>query len=150
MRHAPLLLILSACGSSFPAQTCNYFNMSIQTAAGVNDSCLDYGQQILSYRTLFLSRFGGMSMDGWSFFISPLGNPKKDGSGPHAGYTEWNGLRGTITLSQHALDETPHELFHVKLGPDSRNHGELGWCSDLSPWEISQGLPDERAYLGCR
>lgn len=152
-----LVIFLVGCGS--PGGRCVDSGLPIETDEGVSASCEDIAGQLQALRVLFVRQFGQVPLTGFSVHVVAADTVYEDGAGKHAAWTNWsyrsypydyvpNG--GTVTISQHFIHQLfAHELLHVQLGPQSAQHVEPEWCLGLSPWEIQQGLQDERAYLGC-
>lgn len=154
------LTLLVGCGRTYPSETCERQGMHIQTQDGVSNRCQGFGEELQRYRSMFESSFQPVDLDRFTILVASAASPWTDPRGEqHAAVTNWtqmdlsNGLwtyGGTITVSESSIRTLfAHELFHVKLGPDSRNHLEPAWCVDLSPWEVRNNLEDERDYLGC-
>ena len=110
----------------------------MQVEAGHPISCEELLRLSVMYRAEFEARFGRQDLA-----AVPIRYRNRDflDDGRHTGRTYAN----AIDLSRFNWTELPHELNHVRTGPDHD-----GWCLDFEPWSEEVLGVDERAYLGCR
>jgi len=118
-----------------------------QMESGVNGTCQSIGQQLLVIQSLFEAQFGLVEQP-WTVLVETMDHVHSQADVNYGGWTDF--VTHRISLSQYRIRQLyGHELFHAQLGPESSSHGEPSWCAALSPWELANGLEDERAYLHC-
>ncbi len=139
------LALLAGCGAlPEPIRSptsCSRDGVLVQVEQGAPDDCAVYGAVFAKYRAAFEERWGVVYLEGWAirFRTTPI-----QGVG-FSGWTSWSA--NTVDVRYDAGAGLPHELEHVRLGPDSREHS--GWCAEFVPWELSAVLWDDTGYLQC-